>query len=275
MHLVPVFAAPPPFWNKVYVVLNSSYHSLAERPIHLSVGDKPLERVHSIKLLGVHMTDTLRWDDHIKHVASSCYGVLVALRKIKNFTNYHLRKHLVECLVLSRLDFNDIIFYSITDCLLKRLQRIQFAAASFVFRRYVNNIDSILNKLGWLPMKERREWHVLKAAHKAIYSRDWPRNLQLEQRRHARNLRSSSTINLVIPHASDTFQYSAAALFNSLPSNIKGCDNFKSFRSKHYVFYGSAARIGRNDFLPSLDNVCIYCITTFYCLLPSFLQIHN
>ena len=124
--------------------------------------------------------------------------------------------------------FNDIIFYPITDCLLKRLQRIQFAAASFVFGRYVNNIDSIL-KLGWLPMKERREWHVLKAAHKAIYSHDWPRNLQLEQVRHARNLRSSSTINLVIPHASDTFQYSAAALFNSLPSNVKCCDNFKFF----------------------------------------------
>ena len=116
------------------------------------------------------MTDTLKWDDHVKYLASSCYGVQAALRKIKNFTNYHLifRKHLVECLVLSRLDFNDIIFYPITDCLLKRLQRIQFAAASFVFGRYVKNIDSIL-KLGWLPMKERREWHLLKAAHKAIY----------------------------------------------------------------------------------------------------------
>ena len=166
------------------------------------------------------MTDTLKWENHIKHLASSCYGVLAELRKIKNFTNSHLRKNLVECLVLSRLDFNDITFYPITDCLLKRLQRIQFAAASFVFGRYVNNIDSIL-KLGWLPMKERREWHVLKAAHKAIYSHDWPRNLQLEQVRHARNLRSSSTISLVIPYASDTFQYNAAALFNFLPSNVK------------------------------------------------------
>ena len=110
--------------------------------------------------------------------------VLAALRKIKNFTNYHLREHLVECLVLSRLDFNDIIFYPITDCdcLLKRLQRIQFAAASFIL------------KLGWLPMKEHGEWYVLKAAHKAIFSHDWPRNLQLEQVRHTRNLRTSSTI---------------------------------------------------------------------------------
>ena len=161
-------------------------------------------------------------------IASSCYSALAALRKIKNFTNYHLREHLVECLVLSRLDFNDIIFHPITDCPLKRLQCIQFAAASFVFGRYVNSIDSIL-KLVRLAMKERREWHVLKAAYKAIYSHDWPRNLQLEQVKHARNLRSSSTINLVIPYASDTFQYSAAALFNSLPSNVKYCDNFKSF----------------------------------------------
>ena len=38
----------------------SSYHSLAEHPIYLSIGDKPLECVHSIKLLGAHMTDTLK-----------------------------------------------------------------------------------------------------------------------------------------------------------------------------------------------------------------------
>ena len=54
-------------------------------------------------------------------------------------------------------------------------------------------------------------------------------NLKLEQVRHARNLRSSSTINLVIPYASDTFQYSGTALFNSLPSSVKCCDIFKSF----------------------------------------------
>ena len=115
----------------------SSYHSLAERRIHLYVGDKPLERVHSIKLLGVHMTGTLKWDDHVRHLASSCYGVPAALRKIKNFTITILEN-------ISRLDFNDIIFYPITDCLLTRLQHIQFAAASFVFGRYADNIDSIL-----------------------------------------------------------------------------------------------------------------------------------
>ena len=105
----------------------------------------------------------------------------------------------------------------------------------------MNNIGSIL-KLGCLPMKERREWHILKIVHKAIYSHDWPKNLQLEQVRHARNLRSSSTINLVIPHASDTFQYSATALFNSLPSNVKCGDNFKSFSKQTLCILGERCR---------------------------------
>ena len=120
-------------------------------------------------------------------------------------------------------------------CIRDRLQCIQFAAASFVFGCYMNNIDSIL-KLVWLPMKECREWHVLKAVHKAIYSHDWPRNLQLEQVRNARNLRSSSTINLVIPHASDTFQSSEAALFNSLPSMLNVVIILNLLVSKHYVY---------------------------------------
>ena len=145
----------------------SSYHSVAERPMHLSIGDKPLERVHSTKLFGIHMTDTLKSDDHVKHLASSCYGVLTALRKIKNVTHYHLRKHLVECLVLSRLDFNDIIFYAITDCLLKGYSASRLRHPVVFFARDVNNIDSIL-KLGLLPRKKRGEWHVLKAVHKAI-----------------------------------------------------------------------------------------------------------
>ena len=135
----------------------------------------------------------------------------------------------------------------------------------------MNNIDSIL-KFDWLPMKE---WHVLKAAHKAIYSHDWPRNLQLAHVRHARNLRSSSTINLVIPTPRTLFSIArqpslilchpmlnVVIILNLLVGNIM-------------YFNGGPTGIGRNDFLPSFDNVCIYCIITFYCLLPSFLQIHN
>lgn len=219
----------------------SAYHSLGDHTLNLSVNGKPLERVRSTKLLGVYINDTLRWDDHVKYLASSCYGVLASLRKIKNFTNYQLRKHLVETLVMSRLDFNDIIFHPLTDALLRRLQKIQNSAASFVTGHYVNNIDSIL-KLGWLPMKERRNWHLLKTAHRALYHENWPSNLRLMKVNHTRELRSSSTLNLVISLVPNTFQDNVSALFNSLPPELKSCINFKSFSKQTFTILKERCR---------------------------------
>ena len=106
---------------------------------------------------------------------------------------------------------------------LQRLQRAQFAAASFVTGKYVNDISVIL-KLGWLPVKERRDWHL-----KAMYSPLWPSYLPIDIVKNTRNLRSSAAPRLTIPLVQGTFQDSASRLFNSLPSNIRACSNFKQF----------------------------------------------
>ena len=150
-----------------------------------------------------------------------------------DFTPYKLRKHLAESLILSRLDFNDIIFYPLTERLINRLQRVQYSAASFVTGKYVNSVDSLF-KLGWLPMRERRDWHLLKAVHKALYSNTWPQSLRLEKVKHTRTLRSSSHINLVTPLTRNTFQDCAATVFNSLPTEVKSCVDQKSFSKQTF-----------------------------------------
>ena len=113
--------------------------NLSSFPLLLSVGGKDLERVKNTKLLGVHLNENILWDENVKNLASSCYTTLASLRKIKHFTPYKLRKHLAESLILSRLDYCDIVMFPLPQHLLKRLQRIQFAAASFVTGRYVNS----------------------------------------------------------------------------------------------------------------------------------------
>ena len=59
--------------------------------------------------------------------------------------------------MLSKLDYNDIVSYPIPEYLVKRLQRVQRAAAGFVIGRFVTELDVL--KLGWLPIKERRDLH--------------------------------------------------------------------------------------------------------------------
>ena len=212
--------------------------NLSSFPLLLSVGGKDLERVKNTKLLGVHLDENLLWDEHVKNLASSCYTTLASLRKIKHFTPCKLRKHLAESLILSRLDYCDIVMFPLPQHLLKRLQRIQFSAASFATGRYVNSFESLL-KLGWLPVRERRDWHLLKTAHKALYSHNWPQTLRLEKVKHTRLLRSNSTVNLVVPRVSNTFQDTAARIFNTLPSGTKSCVDSKSFSKQAFTFLKS------------------------------------
>ena len=88
-----------------------------------------------------------------KQRARAGYGTIQIIRKLKNFAGYRLRKHLVESLVLSKLDYCDTVYYPLPEFQLKRLQRVQLVAASFVLSRYVNDINDIV-KMGWLPVRE-------------------------------------------------------------------------------------------------------------------------
>ena len=178
--------------------------------------------------MGIHLNDHLTWDNHIKIITGSCYGTLAILKKLKKMAPFNLRKQLAESLILSKIDYGDQVYTPLTVAQHKRLQKIQFAAASFVTGNYVKDSTTIL-KLGWLPIKERRELNLLKTTFKAMNYKSWPTYLTLEEKKSTRELRSSSARSLVIPRETGTFQDRAAKLFNSLPEHIRNCRIYNKF----------------------------------------------
>ena len=182
--------------SEANLVLNpsklSSYHELNNIDIDLRVGSTILERVSSAKLLGTHIDHNLKWEENVKQISASCYRTLGILKKLRNSLPFHIRKQLVQALVLSKLYYNCVVYHNLPHYLVKRLQRIQTACANFVVGKFVESEDII--KLGWLPVKEHIEWQLLKLVHCAIFSREWPGYLRLKQFKHNRTLRSSSAM---------------------------------------------------------------------------------
>ena len=207
----------------------AALRQLNEHQINISVGSSPLERTTTTKLLGTELHENLKWNCDIIRKISKCYGTLSAIKKLKNFTPFHIRKQLAESLVLSVLDYNDVVCHPAPEYLIKRLQRVQLAAAGFVVYHYAN-ISDIL-KLGWLPVKYRREFHMTKLIFKALYMADWPSYLPLEVYKPGRSLRSSSELKLVNPLVNGTFQHTASKIFNSLPAEIRTCNTTSEFHS--------------------------------------------
>ena len=80
----------------------SRVHHLDVYDPNIAVSGYKLERIKSCKLLGVHINEHLKWDDHIKHTVSGCHATLSILRKPKYLAKYELRKQLAEILILSK-----------------------------------------------------------------------------------------------------------------------------------------------------------------------------
>ena len=70
-------------------------HALGNLELGLEISGTPLERINATKLLGVHIDSNLKWEFHISSILKSCYATPRTLRKIRNFTDFKLRKHLV------------------------------------------------------------------------------------------------------------------------------------------------------------------------------------
>ena len=133
--------------------------------------------------------------------------------------------------MLSKIDYNDVVSSPVPEYLLKRLQRVQFAAAGFVFNRYARFTDVV--SLGWLPILERRNYHLAKLAYKAMNCDDCMAFILK-----IRGIYSYKNITIIICPASSspylciisgTFQDEAARVFNSLPEEIRNCDTFKDY----------------------------------------------
>ena len=206
----------------------SSYHELNNIDIDFKVGSISLERVSSANLLGTHIHHNLKWEENVRQISASCYCTLGILKKLRNFLPFHIRKQLVQALVLSKLYYNCVVYHNLPHYLAKRLQRIQRACASFVVGKFVKSEDII--KLSWLPVKENIEWQLLKQVHRAIYSREWPGYLRLKQFMHNR------TMQLEISLVSHIYQDQAAKSFNVLPGCVRNCLDFNQFSKMTFKF---------------------------------------
>ena len=221
----------------------SKVHHLDIANIDIAANNTTLKRVPTTKLLGSHIHEHLNWEENVKHVAASCYATLTSIRKLKKTLPFHIKKNLVQALVLSKLYYNDIVYYSLPDYLSKRLQRVQKAAAGFVLGRYASTGD-ILLKLKWLPVKEQREWNLLKTTHKAIHNTNWPNYLKLNVFQHSKCLRSSNGLQLERPLISNTLQDQASHVFNLLPEDVRNCSDFTTFcKETRNIIYTRALQL--------------------------------
>lgn len=80
----------------------------------------------------VHVNEHLKWDEHIKNTLAACCATVWVLEKAQTRGNISNKNNqLVEKLILSKLNYVELVYYPLPHFLLQRLQRVQFCGSEF------------------------------------------------------------------------------------------------------------------------------------------------
>jgi hypothetical protein len=233
--------------SKTEAILIGSHHQLKQQtaPV-IHIGDVTVKPSTSVRNIGVQFDSSMCMEEHIIKTCQAANYHIRNIGRVRKYLTQEATEKLVHAFISSKIDYGNALLFGIPDSLLKRLQRIQNTAARVVVRasKY-EHITPVLQKLHWLPVKQRVEFKIILLTFKAlnglapIYISDL-----LKPYTPTRNLRSGGRLLLkeqrykLKTYGGRAFSITAPKLWNSLPVDIKSCETVNCFKSKlkHYLY---------------------------------------
>ena len=125
----------------------ASFDGLKDENHKLEISNRQLGRVSETRPLGVKFQENLKWNDHVKDIPKCFLWSLTHTAKIKTF--YRLCTKLRDLQSYLYYCCSTIVTRSVHLCQGKCLQKIEFAAVSVVYGRYlhVNDIGDVKAEL--------------------------------------------------------------------------------------------------------------------------------
>ena len=201
-----------------------------------------IECADVVKSLGVLFDKHLTFNDQIDKVIQSCNITLRNLWVIGSKLSFTLKKQLVHCLVLSKLDYCNGLYYNLPDFQLKRLQKIQNSCVRFLFGRQIKRFDRItpyLEEAHFLPIKQRITFKIALMAFKSLNNivPGYLKSVISVKGQPNHSFRHENDFFLLdfppMPNMKQThrsFSYAAPSVWNTLPYNIRSCNDINIFK---------------------------------------------
>ncbi len=210
-----------------FIVFNCNKQ--ASDTMSLKVGNQLVASSVSVKILGVIFDNNMTLELHIINVCKSVHLHIRKIRHIRKYLTDSAVKTLIQCTVISRIDYCNSILNGLPVKTLKKLQLAQNAAARLISgtpRR--EHISPVLQQLHWLPVTKRCQFKLLVMVFKALHGIMPIYICELINWYHpTRPLRSAAFPSLV-PNRNKTIRHgrrlcdtAAAVLWNNLPVDLR------------------------------------------------------
>lgn len=199
------------------------------RDFVLDVCGTTIKVVPEARNLGVVFDSALRFRTHISECLRSSYHKLKLIYSKRHSLDRRLKSTLCEALVLSRLNFCDIVYGPSLDSRdVRRIQVLQNSCLRLIYGvRRRQHISDKLKINRWLNMSDRRYLHLAVFFHKLLLHRSPPYLLnKITYRSDVHNINVRFRGSVSIPaHKTEAFKrsfsYQIARIYNPLSNDLK------------------------------------------------------
>ena len=197
--------------------------------------------VECAKNLGAYIDCCMSMDVQVKKVVSSCFSTIRQLSRIKCFVTTDQLQLLTCSLVLSVMDYCNILYYGMSEENMNKLQRVQNSAARIACKvscRDKVKSEELLHELHWLQVRDRVIFKVLVIVHKCVYG-NAPVNLRkLVRFSQSRRLKTLEVREFQSSFGERAFSVCGPRLWNALPTKMRLEAEIDVFKTglKTYLF---------------------------------------
>lgn len=193
-----------------------------------------------VKNLGIIFDKTFTWKPQVAEVSRKMFAAYYSLNRLRNLLPTSTKISLAQSLLLPILDYADSSYPDLTEEMLNKLERLQNLCIRFIFglRKY-DHVSSFRIRLKWLPIRHRRNYHILSLLYSILFNPSTPSYLkerfEFQSTTLNRTLRPSRHLSLTLPsHTSKFYAFSytvqAIKLWNSLPAPLRQAPSLDSFK---------------------------------------------
>ena len=185
-----------------------------------------------VKNVGVWLDKNLTMNKHVNNIVSHCYKILRNISRIKKYLQQTHIERLVHAVVTSRLDYCNCLFINISKENLKKLQKVQNAAARLVLgKRRRDSATLALRELHWLNIEARIMFKILLLVYKVVRGQ-----FKMKLSYKSFNGRPDEYLMLETPnfqtkYGKRLFEYNGSRMWNALPVHLRCEEDIDRFKT--------------------------------------------
>ena len=211
-----------------------------ENALRLFLNGTQIERVESLRILGLFLNETLNFSTHFHMLQSKIIPFIFALKRIRHLISDKTALNLYFAYVQSRILYMNIVYQAAPNYLIQALEIIQRKALRIVFNKDWFCSRSELYSINCLPVSKLCELsslvHIFKIMNNCCKNNVMIRTLSQIHNFNTIN-RSDFAVEITNTQlGANNFYIRALKSFNRIPNVIKNARSIGSFKKKTKEF---------------------------------------